>query len=607
MSKALLFAGLLLSAITNLQAQATQVAGPPADPPGALPYETAFDTREFLGSTALAVSADGRLIAFDYRRPPADSNLSERYLPNGTPSAVVGSRVVILDRESNRSVEVCPGGNCWRPVWSPDGARLAFYSDSGGPPQLWVYDRARGRARRVTPDAVKAKLWAGDEARWSPDGRTLYVPLAPADGEYRSPARPKAVPGPANPAGVTVQSSGGERAAAAASAPVVSPLAAHMLRENLASMAAVDVATGKVRILAPADGRPRPSVLRLSASGRWLSFLSVFKEQGPTSQAALIDLGLVRTDGGTVQVVAADLPSFSDYHRLNYAWHPVDDRLVYVKDGKLHLVDVSQDGGLTSRQLGSELGPLAPTVHWFTRDGKGVVVGIDPRDDKDYGEIRPAGMAVVPLDGSSPVRFAWSDSTWTYQSVLKSDERTVWQPDGQSIALMLTEKGSGQRAVVRFDLATGAPRVLWKGLARIDHLTGGKDGEMVGVYQDLGTPPNLYAFGSDFGTKVRLSEIDPRLSAVATGTAEIFETTVPAHDGTLINVRTAVILPAGARRGDRLPAIVLGYPGSDRSQLAETFGAGGLLTIPNLLLTSRGFAIVLANLKLGPNREPGNP
>ena len=30
-----------------------------------------------------------------------------------------------------------------------------------------------GRTRRVSPARVKAKLWAGDEAQWSPDGRSI--------------------------------------------------------------------------------------------------------------------------------------------------------------------------------------------------------------------------------------------------------------------------------------------------------------------------------------------------------------------------------------------------------------------------------------------------
>jgi dipeptidyl aminopeptidase/acylaminoacyl peptidase len=582
---------------------------PAADPPGALPYPAAFDTREFLWSTALAVTPDGNRIGYDYRHQPADSNLSERYLPNGTPTAVVGSRVVIADRISGRTTEVCPGGNCWRPSWSPDGARLAFYSDAEGPPELWVYEVASARARRVTSATIKAKLWTGDEARWSPDGRTLFVPLAPA-GEYRSPVRPRPDPGAsaANPAAVTALASGTEAKVAPPRATATTPLAAHMLRENLADLAAVDLGSGQARILAPAGGSPRPSVLRLSASGRWLSFLSVFQEQGPTSQASTFDLAVVPTAGGPVKQVVADLPSLNDYHGLNYSWHPTDDRLVYLKGDGLWLVEVGPNGPEPARQLAPELGKLAPTIHWFTRDGRAVVVGVEPHDDRDYADARPTGLAIVPLDGGSPTRFGLNDAAWTFQSILKADERTVWQPDGWSIVVIQEERSSGERAVVRFDPATGAATVLWKGRARLDHLTGGgSHSAIVGMYQDLKTPPNIYRFASDFSSKERISEIDPRLERVSSGTAEIFETTVPRHDGTLGRVRTAVVLPAGAQRGDRLPAIVMIYPGSDRSRLAESFGAGSVLTVPNLVFTSRGFAVVLANLTLGPNREPGNP
>jgi dipeptidyl aminopeptidase/acylaminoacyl peptidase len=81
----------------------------------------------------------------------------------------------------------------------------------------------------------------------------------------------------------------------------------------------------------------------------------------------------------------------------------------------------------------------------------------------------------------------------------------------------------------------------------------------------------------------------------------------PLADGKLASVRTAVILPAGAKRGDRLPAIVLIYPGSDISEQAERYGGGEATTVPNQVFTSRGFAVVLANLTLGPNAQAGNP
>lgn len=48
------------------------------DPPGALPYDLAFDMREFLWSTSLAVAREGNRVAYEVRQPPPDTNLSTR-------------------------------------------------------------------------------------------------------------------------------------------------------------------------------------------------------------------------------------------------------------------------------------------------------------------------------------------------------------------------------------------------------------------------------------------------------------------------------------------------------------------------------------------------
>jgi len=592
--------------LTNASAAFAQSS--PENHSSSLSFELAFDMRSFLWSTTLAVAPDGNRVAYSTRRPPEDSNLDVRFWPNGTPALNVGSQLYVTDASQAHTENVCPGGSCWRPSWSPDGNLLAFYSDFHGPPQLWLYSSATGQSTKVTEHRVKAKLWAGDHAIWSPDGQTLYVPLAPESGpgawlSETAPEPRSEPPGTDTLAEVRVLRSGSEKTAAEAEA--TTPLQNHYLRENNANLAAVDAESGETRVLVNAATVPRPSVLRLSPTGRWVSYLSVFKGHGTTNQITTIDLALVSASGGGVTVIAEDLPQLRDYHRLNYRWHPERDLLAFFKDGDIWLADLEGEvPPEPSRRLGAELGELASNVYLFTRDGTGLVVGTGPTN---AGGTDPTGLAVLPIDGGPPLQMTLEDG-WVFQDVIKSDGRTAWQSDRQSITVIVTERATGQKLVVRYNYLTGDHRVLWQGLAKLQHLSAaGRHGPIMGILQDYATPPNVYRFSSDFSQMERISHIEPRLEGLRMGAVEIFETTVPLYDGTLSNVRSAVLLPPGAKRGDRLPALVGFYPGSNRSTLAEEFGGGMVLTVPNLLFTSRGYAMLLLNVPMGPSGEPGNP
>ena len=603
---------LAFAAATALFTAATAMAQQalPSDPPGALPYELAFGMASFIWDTQFAVSADGRFVAYDVRVPPADTtaNLDERYQPNGTPSSVVGATIRYTEMASRRTVEVCPGGACWRPVWSPEGASLAFFSDADGVPQLWVHDVATGTSRKLSDEPVKPKLWHGDEPRWSPDGSMLYVGFAP-EGPFRNPMRPAEVR-PENPAGVVVLRSGSEAAAAPeAEAPPPTPMTDHYAREHLVAIKAVDVASGETRVLVAQDAEFPAGTLRRSASGRWLGYLSTFRPESDTTQSTVMDVAVVPTAGGEPVPVVRNVPLTRDnYFGVSYAWHPSDDRLVYLDGKRMHLLDLRTGSPAAPVPLAPGLGDVAPTVFAFTRDGRAAVMGVDVIDDQGYGDPRPRALAVVPLDGSSPTTFALDDERWTYDQVLKADERTAWQPDGESISVLVTERATGDKAILRYAPATDDSRVLWKARARLVNLTsGGSHDFIVGQYEDMRTPSNIFRFDADFSARERISHIDPRLDDVEIGTAEVFETTVPLHDGTLATVKTAVLLPPGATRGDRLPALVTMYPGSDITRRAADFGGGSVFTVPNLVFTSRGYAVVLCDLTLGPNEQAGNP
>ena len=68
-------------------------------------------------------------------------------------------------------------GSASSPSFSPDGSRLAFISNLGGVPQVWVVPSAGGYPELVTPfeDPVGS-------VEWSPDGAWLAFILAPGGG-----------------------------------------------------------------------------------------------------------------------------------------------------------------------------------------------------------------------------------------------------------------------------------------------------------------------------------------------------------------------------------------------------------------------------------------
>jgi dipeptidyl aminopeptidase/acylaminoacyl peptidase len=605
----------VLAALAIGASAAGHAAAQPATP-APMPIDLAFGRQQLAREDRFVVTRDGARVAYTVSQAPDKSPGDWRYLQNGVPVSAVGDRVYVTEvasataRPAARSAGAATG-NCWRPSWSPDGKQLALYCDEGGKPQLWIYDVASNKSRRVSDAQIKVKLWAGDEAMWSPDGRELFVPLGPPLSPVPAAPLPKPRTDPPKageaPAVTVFTTETPEKKGPAGGGNDLLP---HYMRENNAALGAIDAATGKVRVVAPADATPFPSVLRLSPSGKWLSYLSVFHKPGSLDTTSFHDLALIPAAGGTPRVLDADIQvTVYDYHLGEYVWHPTRDQITWWKAGKLFTLDLTKSGE-APRQLGESLGPLAMAPMLMTRDGSAVVVGIKPFDQHDYRDPYPTALAVVPLDGSAPKTIALPEKT-VFQQVISSatvGAWQAWQPQPDTLTVIVREAATAQDMALRIDIATGRATTLWKGLGRL-RIAGSPESHdgLIASFEDISTPANLYRFTSDLAQKTRLTDVEPRLANVVVGSAETFETIVPQYDGSLTTLATGVLLPPGAKRGDRLPALVFLYPGGKVSRSASEYGGGMPSTVPVSAFTTRGYAVLLAELPIGPDGVAGNP
>lgn len=586
-----------------------------SESPDAFPYELAFTANEFPYEERPVASPSGDRVAYTVITPPATQPQDDRFLASGTPTTANGARLYVVSadaRSATTSVAVCAGkGNQWSPAWAPDGKRLAFYSDVDGRVHAWTYEPATGACRRVSEAVVRGSVFSGSEPRWSPDGATLYLPLDPNPPAASSATtvQEQAVAG-SGKAEAIVHFGGGEADEPAKQTTRMGSSDTVMMRYYNATLAAVPLSGDEVRLLVPAEHETRPNRLEVSPSGRWVSYLSVIYPQEEISAEYLTDLQVLQSAGGTPQQIAKGLKSSEhsvNYTRADYRWHPTQDRLFYLKDGGLWSVDFSGNAASAPQRIAEGLGELAPAVLYFTADGNDLLVGVDP---KGIGRDRaPQALALIPLSGGAPRRLALPDETeWQFLDLVRANENVLWQPDLKQLAVQMRERSSGEQAIMRIDVASGRRITLSSGMHRTNRfVSGGDHARLVAIYEDIATPPNFYRFSVSGARGQKLTTIDPRLDGRRYGSAEVIKTRTPQHDGSLATVRTTLLLPPGAKRGDRLPGIVMIYSGSDLSTRASFFGGGMGNTVPSQVFTSRGYAVIMANIVLAPEGIPSHP
>ena len=266
---------------------------------GPFPLDLAFSRRRpFTDFEKAAVSPTGKYIAYGVITP-AKRRDDVWTLASGLPIAFIGARVYLAEVAGDKSVPLgSEGTTSFAPAWSPDGTKLAYYSDEGGSVRAWVYDVALGKATVAADMRVKVHLYTTTvmPPTWSPDGRQLLIAGLPADEAHADPRPPRGRPttGKGRPrpgTGVLVLQSGAEPdPPAEARAEIFSNF------ESSVDLTAIDIRDGTTRVLLPAKtpGRSGPAFARYSPTGRFLAYISRIRPAPTPDADERMDVGVVK-------------------------------------------------------------------------------------------------------------------------------------------------------------------------------------------------------------------------------------------------------------------------------------------------------------------------
>ncbi len=476
-------------------------------------------------------------------------------------------------------------GRSWRPSWSPDGTRLAFYADHQGAVQLWSWQPAVGSVEVLSGQALFTP-WQ-DTPRWSPDGSRVYVLLLP---EQQRPAAAGTLSAPPDPTdGPTVD------VLVSPPPPSQDPTArAHEPAQRLCDVGIVDVRTGATERLFTEFG---PMGVYPSPDGQWLAVV------GPDTRPSLAQyqythpLYLMPAMGGTPRLVAEGLDR-GGRGRHDPAWSPDSRHLAYVRDGRLWLAPAN---GGEPRQLPLDVELDVRFLLWH------------PAGKQLLGRDRGGRLWIIPTEGpgsqkARPLDLPEQRSRLCVMRRIESGR--FWSPDGDTCVVGARDKATGRSAVWRVPLDGTPPerllaedRVLHVApVGVIDSYFGdvSADGRTVAyAIEDESHPPDFWVTDPTFRERRRITHLNPHLDEVALGTTRLisWETTTGEQ------ARGAVLLPANYRDGQRVPLITHVYPGSSLSnELHDWDPYSSILHLQ--LLASRGYGVLMPDT---PAKQLGVP
>ncbi len=506
-----------------------------------------------------------------------------------------GSELWVFDLTGNESWKVLDaGGRTWAPSWSPDGSTLAFYADHTGTVNLWLWDNESRKSHMASDLAIFSYVLDIDKPRWSPDSSHIFVPLWPEGSANSNPAH-------SENKGMNGQTSLEATVDVLTSDDIVEgPVMGALMQsspEYFRDIGVVDLAkeqTGRLLTGFPILG------IYPSPDGQWLALVSVLRQEGAKVADFESDVYLMRSSGGTPQLVGEGLKAGGYIHSHEPAWSPDSTELAFVQQNAIFVVELATQ---KSRKLKLDLSVDPLMLLWHPHSGS--LLTWAHASNPVSGVAATSGLWLIPTGSARqgkpfllaqevletrPAILKRAGTSWFLSTVgtdcigLIHDARThrseFWQIplDGGS-ARMLRQEESKITASESLPMAS-----VW-GDASID-------GKVIIYAAENGNrPPDFWITDPSFEKTAQVTRLNPHMDEIEMGTTRLVSWRTYAGR----EIQGTILLPPHYESNRRIPVITMIYPGSFLSRLVYSWDLDlGILHAQ--LLASRGYGVFLPDL-----------
>ena len=559
-----------------------------------LTLEDLFKFNTFVRYVPIDITADGNWLAYNTqnREQYEGGGGNTAYSKTGVMIEMAYGTIWVTNTRTGEHRNLTPDwGSSWAPRWSPDGTRLAFYSDRMGKPHLYVWNRESDEMQVFSSETVQT-FFGSEVPKWTPDGRfVLFKSISSTDRSFDDESlsdEPQVLTKTSQePSFVEVwdwpkkRLQEGENESTQVNQLIVDRL----VGRKILDLVIADTKTGKTFLLMKGHNI---TSFDIAPNGQSIAVTVYLGYETPTNQRNIHDLYVLPLPKEGSESLSTEIRPLVQKIPLGdgitVSWSPDSKYIAWTTvteggkfaSGKVYVVDVKT--GIVrnlTKNLDAYLGhPFRPPL-WIGESEALLCVN--------------GSVWKVPLNGDA-VQNLTEDFNLFEDVFYPGEGYTPWMVDDSIIVTTYDQ------SFCRLSLTDGTITLLHKDEHRNVHAgrfrqdVAEETGECVYVVESNREPPNIWMNDATFGSPRQITDINPHLKTIDFGRNELIEWTL--EDGR--RVKGILVLPPEASEKNPVPMIVSVYAGGFHSHAFNTFALGQSVGggHPGMFV-SRGYALFL--------------